>query len=173
MTSWLTIFDVTTEPFRWGNAGEGLALLALVALGASASVALQRRHVRGGTAILAVAAGLAVFFAVRSLDHRHEHLACMSAARNGDGEWVEGTVHDYRPLRSVLQRPWSESFAVGDVTVTYPLLASGCGYHRTEVEGGPIREGMRVRLLDWNGQILRLEVDAAAMKVPAHRHNPL
>lgn len=172
MTSWLTIFDVTTEPFRWGNAGEGLGLLAVVALGAAASVALQRRRVRGGTAILAATAGLAAFLAVRSLDHRHEHLACTKAARGGAGEWVEGTVRDYRPLRSILQRPWSESFSVGDVTVTYPLLASGCGFHRTEVEGGPIREGMKVRLLEWNGQILRLEVDAAALPAPPHRHPP-
>ncbi len=173
MSGWLTIFDVTAEPFRWGNAGEGLAALAIVALGASASVALQRRRVRGGTTILAVAAGLAVFFAVRTLDHRREHGACVQAARSGAGRVVEGVVHDFRPLRSLWQRPWSESFTVDGLAVEYPLLAQGCGFHRTSVEGGPIRDGMRVRLVEWKGEILRLDVDASAIVPPPHRHRPL
>ncbi len=173
MTSWLTIFDVAAEPFRWGNAGEGLAALALVALGASASVALQRRRVRGGTAVLALAAGVAVFFAVRTLDHRREHAACLEAVRDGSARVLEGVVTDFHPLTSVWQRPALESFSVDGVTFRYPLLAQGCGFHRTEIEGGPIRDGMKVRLLEWHGQILRLEVDAGDLRLPPHQHPPL
>jgi hypothetical protein len=173
VTAWVTIFDEVLQPFRWGNAGEGLAAFALVALGASASMALHRRGARGGTAILAAAAGLAVFFAVRTLDHRRAHDACMEAARRGNGRVIEGVVEDFHPLRSVWQRPWYESFVVGGVTVRYPLLSQGCGFHRTMLEGGPIREGMRVRLREWKGEILKVEIDRASMEPPPHRHPPL
>lgn len=173
MTQWVTIFDAAAQPFRWGNAGEGLAALALVALGASASMALRRRGIRGGTTILAVAAGLAVYFAVRTIDHRRRHQDCVEAARRGDGRVLEGVITDYRPLHSIWQRPPYESFLVAGVTVRYPLLAEGCGFHRSLVAAGQIHEGMRVRLLEWNGAILRFEVEPGALIVPPHHHRPL
>jgi hypothetical protein len=169
----LTIFDATAGPFRWGNAGEGLAALALIALGASASIALQRRGVRGGTTILAVAAGLAVFFTVRTLDHRREHADCVEAARRGDGRVIEGTIRDHRPLQSIWHWPWEESFVVDGTTVRYPVLNQGCGFHRTAAERAPFREGMRVRLLQWGSQLLKVEIEGDGIAPPPHNHPPL
>jgi len=170
---WVTVFDVAAAPFRWGNAGEGLAALALVALGASASIAMQRRGLRGGTTLLAAAAGLAVFFAVRTLDHRREHTECVEAARRGEGRVIEGTIRDYRPLQSIWQRPWDESFAVDGETVRYSVLAQGCGFHRTTADRALFRNGMRVRLLQWKTEILKVEVDASEVEPPPHGHPPL
>ena len=173
MNGWVTIFDVTAEPFRWGNAGEGLAAVALVAFGAAAMIALHRRHRRGGTTILAVAAGLAVFFAVRTLDHRRTHQECVDALRKGDGRLVEGKIENFHPLDSIFQSPSYESFEVGGVTVRYPLLAGRCGFHRTTVEGGPIRAGMRVRITEWQGEVLKLELEKGVVAEPPHRHPPI
>jgi hypothetical protein len=170
---WVAIFDVTSQPFRWGNAGEGLAAFAVVALGAAASFALRRRGSRWGTAVLAVASGVAVYFAIKTVEHRREHAACIDAARRGEGRVVEGVVKEFRPVRSLWQRPSSESFVLDGTTIQYPLLSAGCGFHQTVAEGGPIREGMRVRLLEWKGKILRLEVEEGAVTVPGHSHGPL
>lgn len=173
MSTWVTIFDVTAEPFRWGNAGEGLAAVALIALGAAASIALGRRGRSGGVTILALAAGIAVFFMVRTLDHRREHEDCVQALRNHEGRVLEGAVEHFDPLRSVWNGSWYESFEVGGVQLRYPLLAKGCGFHHTSLEGGPIRPGMRVRVTEWKGEILRVEVEPGAVHVPQHRHGPL
>lgn len=173
MTPWVTIFDVTAEPFRWGNAGEGLAAVALVALGAAASIALARRGRRGGPWLLAVAAGISVFFAVRTIEHRREHTACVEALRGGTGRVLEGRVEQFDPLDSVTKRPWYESFVVDGVRVRYPFLAKGCGFHHTSLEGGPIRPGMRIRVTEWQGELLRVEVEPGAVTKVQHNHPPL
>ena len=158
MSGWVTVFDVASEPFRWGNAGEGLAALALVALGAAVSIALRRRGARGATLVMSLACGVAAFFVARTFDHRREHLECVEASRGGGGRWVEGTVERFRPVVSVWQRPAWEEFEVGGERIRYPLIAQGCGFHRVLVEGGPIREGMQVRLLLWREQIRQLQI---------------
>jgi len=167
VNGWVTVFDVASEPFRWGNAGEGLAALAIVALGTAGTFAVRRRSgMTAGAVILGVAVALALFFVSRTVRHRREHEACVEAARRGEGRVVEGVVRDFHPLTTVWQRPASESFSLDGETVRYPLVAEGCGFHRTVVEGGPIREGMRVRLLRWNGEILRVEIEAGAQGQP-------
>lgn len=171
MSGWLTIFDVTAEPFRWGNAGEGLAALAMLALGASGFLALRRRGARGATGVLAIAAGVAVFFAVRTLDHQHEHEACVEAARQGDGRVLEGPIERFQPVRSMWQRPWDESFTVAGVTLRYALFTGSCGFHQTVAEGGPLREGMHVRLLEWRGRILKLDLAEGEVAAPDQDHD--
>ena len=173
MSPWITIFDVTAEPFRWGNAGEGLAAIAVVALGAAGSLALTRRGRRGGAWLLALAAGVAVFFGVRTIDHQREHQDCVSALRGGEGRLLEGVVEQFHPLDSVWERPWYESFVIDGVRVRYPLLAKGCGFHHTSLEGGPIRPGMHIRVTEWKGELLKVEVESSDVKVPEHQHPPL
>ena len=101
---------------------------------------------------------------------RSSHDACVLALRSGEGRLLEGTVEHFEPLQSLWSARWSESFVVNGVRVSYPLLARGCGFHNTLIEGGPIRPGMRVRVTEWHGELLRVEVDSAAMKPPPHRH---
>jgi len=168
VNGWVTVFDVASEPFRWGNAGEGLAALAIVALGTAGTFAVRRRSGMAAAAILGIAIALALFFVSRTIQHRREHEACVEAAQRGEGRVVEGVVREFHPLTTVWQRPAYESFSLDGETVRYPLVAEGCGFHRTVVEGGPIREGMRVRLQRWNGEILRVEIDAAAAQPDAH-----
>jgi hypothetical protein len=86
---------------------------------------------------------------------------------------LEGEVEQFDPLSSVWERPWYESFVVDGVRVEYPLLAKGCGFHHTSLEGGPIRPGMRVRVTEWRGELLRVEVEPGAVRSPPHRHAPL
>ena len=163
MSEWVTIWDVALEPFRWGDAGEGLVALAAVAIGVAAGGALRGRS-RSGAA-LAVMASLVLAGTVlwSSFDHLRRHRACAEASRLEQGRVIEGVVHDLRPLNSYWQRPTDETFTVGGERVRFPLVANGCGYHRTTLEGGPIREGLRLRLWQWNGQIVRIDAGREAL----------
>jgi hypothetical protein len=154
---WHTIWAVGSAPFYWGNAGEGLLALASMVFGGAAYLGIRRTSLLRARTALVVGASIAAFFVSRTVQHVVDHEACARAERDGSGRLVEGVIRDFHPLSSVLQQPAFETFRVGDERVSIPLFSEGCGYHRTVVEGGPFHEGMPVRLLLWNGRILRVE----------------
>jgi hypothetical protein len=94
----------------------------------------------------------------RTVRHRRDHEGCVEAVVHSEGRLVEGVMRDYRPATTAWQSAHG-SFVVGDEKVTYPLLAEGCGFHQSAAEEGAVlREGARVRLRLWDGQIVKLEV---------------
>jgi hypothetical protein len=173
VSGWVTIWDVAAEPFRWGNAGEGLWAASSLFLGiAFARATLRRRTIATAALSMFVSISVAGALVWKSLEHQRHHSECVEASRQQAGEVLEGIVRDYRPLESYWQWPAEETFTLGDETMRLPLVREGCGYHRTTLEGGTLRDGMRVRLLAWRGQILRVEVDrdAALGVADAHDH---
>jgi hypothetical protein len=163
VNGWVTIWDVAAEPFRWGDAGEGLVALAAVAIGVAVGSALRGRSRSGATLAIVGSFGLAVAVLWSSLVHLSQHRVCANVSRREEGRVLEGVVRDLRPLTSYWQRPTDETFTVGGERIRFPLVADGCGYHRTTLEGGPIREGLRVRLWQWNGQIIRIDVSRESL----------
>jgi hypothetical protein len=159
VSAWQTVYDATTAPFQWGNAGEGLVALAILALGFASFFALRRARAAWRVVALAVALSGSAAYVAETVRHRREHDRCVTAAERREGELIEGVVEDYRPLDSPWHRPATESFVVNGTRITYPLLSSGCGFHRTHLENSPIHDGVRVRLRYWQGQILRLEIE--------------
>ena len=156
MISWSTAFDVASEPFRWGSAGEGLVALSILALGVAAALALRGRSRAAAGAALAIALGGVGAYVERTVRHRIEHGRCVDASLQGDGRVVEGEVRGYRPASA----GWGSGDAtltVGGEPVRYPLLAGGCGYHQAAGDLR-LRDGDRVRLRLWKGQILKVEI---------------
>jgi hypothetical protein len=151
MTAWVALFDVAHDPFRWGTAGEGLVALALVAMGFGLARAARRRPVAVVTFCAALAAS--AFYVSETMRHRAEHAACAEAARRGDGRVIEGVARDVRAA----PRWAGETFVVGGETVACPVVAERCGFTRAAV-GDALREGARVRVRMWNGQVVKLEV---------------
>jgi len=166
VSGWVTIWEVAAEPFRWGDAGEGLGALALLTLGGAAGGALRGRHRASAALVLGVSCALAGALLWSSLEHQHSHDACVAASRHAEGRVLEGEVHDLHPLTSYWQRPAAETFTLAGEVVRLPLVAHGCGYHRTTLEGGVLRNGLRLRLHEWSGQILKVELDRDAVLVP-------
>ncbi len=153
-----TVFDVTSEPFRWGNAGEGLLALAIVSAGVAGFVALRGSSPAVRWIVLVAAAVGAFVYVGSTFEHWRYHERCVVAAKRGEGRVLEGEVQDFRPLPSIWQRPAYESFVVDGERVRYPMLRQGCGFHRSSRAGDPIRDGLRIRLREWQGEILKLEV---------------
>jgi hypothetical protein len=69
---------------------------------------------------------------------------------------VEGVVHDFVPM------PFDghphESFEVAGHSYEYSDFEVTQGFNNTQSHGGPMRDGLRVRIADVGGRIARLEI---------------
>jgi hypothetical protein len=88
--------------------------------------------------------------------------SCDRVFKSGRYSVVEGTVEDFRPM------PYEghsyEEFRVGSVQFSYSDYQDRPGFNQSSSHGGPIREGLRVRIAysdncnEWSKSILKLEV---------------
>jgi hypothetical protein len=85
-----------------------------------------------------------------------EYRELISRLRTGEFKIVEGRVEQFDPM------PWeghkNESFVVDGHRYSYSDYDGGVGFNRTSSHGGPIRQGLNVRIADINGVIARLEI---------------
>jgi len=154
-----TVFDVEQSGYRhWGFAASGLvfvavgfAMPALFRLGIiPKSPAWMQKwlpRVFVGFATLWTAAAFVGTF----VDYRK----AVNALHSGQAKVVEGRVDHYAQVANK-----SESFEVNGVKFWYSDGVLIAGFNHTAVEGGPIRQGLPVRISYWNGQILRLQIKA-------------
>jgi hypothetical protein len=78
------------------------------------------------------------------------------ALRLGDYQTVEGKVSNFMPAPFEGHR--DESFDVNGVRFAYSDYVITSGFHQTASHGGPIREGLPVRIAYRDGEIIKLEV---------------
>jgi hypothetical protein len=95
------------------------------------------------TIIVAATTGVGSFRAVRALG-------------SGDYQTVEGKVSNFMPAPFEGHR--DESFEVDGVRFAYSDYVIISGFHQTASHGGPIREGLPVRIAYRDGEIIKLEV---------------
>ncbi len=80
-----------------------------------------------------------------------------NALHNGKYTIVEGTVTDFVPM------PYTghamEKFNVNGHHYEYSDFVVVAGFNNTQSHGGPIRQGLKVRIADVGGQIARLEIE--------------
>jgi hypothetical protein len=79
-----------------------------------------------------------------------------AALRSGNYEVVEGTVTRFTPMTK--GGPAKESFFVNGHYYEYSDWGVSAGFNNMEARGGPIRQGLRVRIADVGGEIARLEI---------------
>ena len=79
-----------------------------------------------------------------------------SAYAKGDFSIVEGTVDNFQPMP--YEGHQQESFTVKDVAFHYSDFDSSPCLRNTASHGGPIRQGLAVRITYHQGCILRLEI---------------
>ena len=85
-----------------------------------------------------------------------EYRRLRDALHSGRYEVVEGTVTGFVPM------PWAghamESFCVGGRRYEYSDYEVSAGFNQTRSHGGPLDNGVRVRIADVDGVIARLEI---------------
>jgi hypothetical protein len=107
---------------------------------------LRTRFVVGGALVVAL---------ITLVGGYSQHKALRNAVERGEYRTVEGVVKHFAPARE-----WGdwESFNVGNDRYQYSDSYIVPGYHRTALKGGVMRDGLRVRIADVDGQIARLEI---------------
>jgi hypothetical protein len=155
-----TVFDVTRTGFRqWSFAAfglifivVGLALPTLIRLGIfrKPPPLMQKWFPR-------IFLGFAIFWTATSFIATYgDYRAAVYAMRSNEAKFVEGAVTQFIPM------PYTghamESFVVQGVRFEYSDYVITAGFNNAASHGGPIREGLPVRIWYRGNEILRLDV---------------
>lgn len=155
-----TIFEATSEPYR--NLTfliPGLAVSAVGAVLVWRPALLERfgYKQRGWRVfswlffLFAVLWTLSAGFLLVSRD-----LAASQELARGNCSVIEGVVENFHPMPKSGHD--TERFEVNGVHFSYSDYATSRGFNNTASHGGPISEGLQVRICHNSGDILRLEV---------------
>ena len=154
-------FDITAAGYKsWPFPAGGVIFIAVGAL----LVAL-RKHLPGPFGRRPAAAriftsgflGFAVLWTLLSFFMTYrEYSAASSAARDDRARVVEGLVTHFIPMPVTGHA--MESFCVSDACFNYSDYVMTAGFNTTSSHGGPIREGLPVRVTYLGNTILKLEV---------------
>lgn len=160
---WLLAAGVLGAVFDMRNLGgsEGL-LFALVFGGIALVLAIQAardeefvlaaRSVRARTVAAIVAPALLAFVGLEGVPQLQAWDLSSRLAR-GETTAETGVVHDHtNPNRG------SETFWIGEHEYSYVDSPNYVGFHQTAANGGPIRDGLQVRITSIGDVIVRLEV---------------
>lgn len=79
-----------------------------------------------------------------------------SALEHGDCQTIAGRVEHFHPMPASGHD--MEQFDVAGVSFSYSDYVITAGFNNSASHGGPIREGLPVRICHRDGEILRLEV---------------
>jgi hypothetical protein len=159
------VFDLYQKGFEWWFPASGLPFVILGGLTVWFGRRRNRRdHRLFGYVIVGFAclwSGLAFSTTFR------EYMALRSAYRRSQFSLVEGRVTNFRPMP--YQGHQDECFSVQSQTFCYSDYAVTAGFNNSAAHGGPIREGLPVRVSYIGNTIVRLEVRSDALPSIADR----
>ena len=151
---YVTFFDVAQAGYRqWTFPAFGLIGIILGLLG----LLCRSRLMRYPWAVLIFSA----FWTVSAFQFTYPAYAALSAAlAESRCEVVEGRVTNFQLLPPTgIQK--AESFVVAGTRFKYAGAVATAGFTQMRSEGGPMRDGLQVRIHHLQGEIARLEIAAA------------
>jgi hypothetical protein len=140
----------------WVGLG-ALMVLALIALNKvseapAASSYIERNKLQTFVILFAALLFVVIGYALNNQARR----VLADAERSGAATSVDGVVTNFVPWPNAPHK--MERFCVADSCFEYSDFVSTGGFNQTSAKGGPIRDGLHVRLLHVGGLIVRLEV---------------
>lgn len=160
---YITVFQITQKSYPWWFPAFGLIFvfggIVLVWIGRRWNS--QRRAKRVGY-IAIVFASLWVLSAF--MFTFREYRRCIDAYRSGNYAVVQGQVENFHPMP--YEGHQDECFSVQSQTFCYSDYGVQPGFDRSTSHGGPIHQGLPVRIAYFDGQILRLDVGADESRTP-------
>ena len=160
-----TVFEITQKGFEWD--------VLLIFLGVPFIVLVFWRDLRnpGITSRKLFAIFGIAFFGicgtVAFVGNYHDYEQCKHAYERGDYDVAEGLVHDFQPMPYGGQQ--NECFAVKETRFCYSDYATYPGFNNAASHGGPIREGLPVRISYIGNDILKIEI-ATDTRQPRSNH---
>lgn len=161
------VYDISQCGYDWTFAAFGLlfVIVGLVVCTATfrkgAQTSLWQQAYAIFLLLFSILWTVVVFFATLL-----PYLSARSACEGGRCAVVEGRVEQFKATPSLGPDQKDEGFVVQGVEFKYSDYLVKPGFRRMSSHGGPIREGLQVRIHYANGQILKLEVaDSEAASV--------
>ena len=153
------VFDVSQAGYRyWWFPAVGLIPLAI-----GAGILLYRRQnpsaplsLRDRVLPYLFTGFAALWVSITFVGTYSEYRALRQAIRTGNFEIVEGKVVDFVPMPR--SGHTMERFTVNGHRYEYSDNVVTAGFNNSQSHGGPIREGITVRITDVGGRIARLEI---------------
>lgn len=158
--SYKVVFDAANEPFRHlFFVAPGLLFVVVGALMVFRPQVLEAMGFRASRRFQPAFGWFFLIFAVlwtgvAGIGVVGGDLAAGADLRAGRCEVLEGRVENLESL------PKQESFSLDGVRFEYSDYVVAPGFSHTAAHGGPLREGLPVRLCHADGHILRLEIGA-------------
>ena len=165
---YVTVFDVLRTAFQWQWTAYGLVSIAIcLALPKLMRIFGTRKPRWRVTWMPRFLLGFAIVSTLLVLIATSvDYLRATDALRNKKTSVVEGLVTEFSPMPYTGHR--LESFVVRGIRFAYADAVITAGFHNTTSHGGPIYEGLPVRIwyiVGSNGpEILRLDVPSAAAR---------
>lgn len=163
MTEYDVVFDVATAGYRqWTFPAFGLIFIAIAVAFAIYELRRAPPGARARSRILFAIAygGFATVWTISAFWSTYaDYLRLRRALDTGAYEVVEGAVTDLVPMPKAGHA--LEHFVVDGHRFAYSDFVVTAGFNTTTAYGGPIREGLRVRIADVGGEIARLEIATA------------
>jgi len=154
---YVTVFDISKQPFEWWWPAIGIVIFAsgivLIKLAPRWPNLKNAKVVGWVMLVFGPIFTIVVYNSVNSMwaDWR-------SAYERGSYFTVEGVVKDFKPMP--YEGHQEECFRVNNQQFCYSDYIVQPGFRQSASHGGPIREGLPVRIYYYEGQILRLDIRA-------------
>lgn len=158
---YVTVFDTAVQPYRnlsFVLPGFGFLLLgAIMVFRPSWVEAVLRKPFRHRHVFRWFFFLFSVFWVVTATSSvLIDAIRASQNATSGNCETVEGPVEHFHPMPA--EGHDMEHFDVRGVEFSYSDYVVTAGFNNTASHGGPIRQGLPVRICHRDGEILRLEV---------------
>lgn len=156
-----TVFDIADAGYKsWTFPAHGLIL---VAVGAVLMLLRQRlpgwwgKHPRLSGALAFVFFGFALLWTLITFITTYQDYSSLTAATStGRARTVEGVVSQFKAMPAAGHA--MERFCVQDSCFEYSDYVITGGFNNTSSHGGPIREGLPVRVTFVGNSIVKLEI---------------
>jgi hypothetical protein len=156
--SYNTVYDVTKESAsHWfpAYAGSAFAMTFLFGILYWLCKGIFKRKLDIAISILA-AIFLLFWLAAVVGGQLSDYLTLSHAYKSGRCELVEGVVTNFAPMPPAGHK--DETFQVNGKSFAYSSFSVTAGFNKTACHGGPIKDGLKVRIWHLKGEIARLDV---------------
>ena len=159
--SYQTVFDITTVGYKsWSFPAFGLIFIIVgVVLVRNRKIlpGWWQSHPRASNIFTFFFLGFAVLWTVGSFGTTYsDYQTLVSCVKNGSAKVVEGTVTNFKPMPVTGHA--MESFCVQTACFEFSDFLITAGFNNTSSHGGPIREGLPVRITYVGNTIAKLEI---------------
>ena len=154
-TEYILVYDAATAEFPWDTIFHFVIMLAIGMI--LLVIFVLQKHRKAVIFTIFWIVGVFLLGWLGAGNVIHQHLQCKEWLESKNYNIVEGVVENFHPMPKSGHD--TERFTVKNVKFEFSDfdLSKG-GFNNTSSHGGPIREGLPVRIAYKNGRILKLEI---------------